>query len=279
MTTPGRLFVCSTPIGNLGDISTRLVETLADVDVVYAEDTRRTSNLLTHLGISARTRSLFAGNEVARTAELIADLESGRSVALVSDAGMPTISDPGATAVKLARDKGYQVTVIPGPSAVTMAVALSGFPGDRFVFEGFLPKKGASRRARIEAAADELRPVVFFLTPHRIAADLGDFLSAMGPDRSIAVARELTKVHEEVWIGSLGEAVDYWGQRIAKGEFTVVLGPREETGVPLASALSEASEMVTSGTSLSEAAKQVSERTGVSRRALYQALLDGQELS
>lgn len=279
MTTPGRLFVCSTPIGNLGDISTRLVETLTGVDVVYAEDTRRTTNLLSHLGISTRARSLFAGNEAARTVELIADLESGLSVALVSDAGTPTISDPGAGAVRLARENGFEVTVIPGPSAVTMAVALSGFAGDRFVFEGFLPKKGAQRRARIEAAADESRPVVFFLTPHRLATDLGDLLSAIGPDRPIAIARELTKLHEEVWVGSLGEAVDHWGQRSAKGEFTVVLGPREETGVPIESAVGEAREMVTSGTSLSEAARQVSERTGISRRILYQALLDGQELS
>jgi 16S rRNA (cytidine1402-2'-O)-methyltransferase len=266
--------VCSTPIGNLGDISRRLAETLSTVDIVYAEDTRRVAKLLNHLGVKVRTRSLFAGNEMERSGELVEELRSGLSVALVSDAGMPTISDPGSEAVRLARAAGMEVTAIPGPSSVTMSLALSGFSGERFVFEGFLPKRGQERHNRIAGAAREKRPVVWFMSPHRLIDDLRDILSVVGPQRPISINRELTKIHEEVWVGSIGEAVDFWGSQVARGEFTMVMGPAETVAIDLTTAVAEARLLVTSGTSLSEAARIVSENLGLSRRDIYQTLLE-----
>lgn len=280
MSEPGRLFVCSTPIGNLDDVTKRLADTLAKVDVVYAEDTRRVATLLNHLGTRARTRSLFAGNEVARTEELLEDLRSGSVVALVSDAGMPTISDPGAAAVRRARAGGFDVTVVPGPSAVTASLAVSGFPADRFVFEGFLPRKGEARRRRIESIGGEVRTVVLFLTPHRLAGDLEDLLEAVGPDRAISIGRELTKMHEEVWVGKLGEAVEEWSARQVKGELTAVLGPIDDVDAPdFESALNQARDLVASGVTVSEASRVIAIKLGLRRRAIYQALLEDQELS
>ena len=268
----GILFVCATPIGNLGDISDRLRETLGNADVVYAEDTRRTSRLLNHIGIRPKLRSLFAGNEKERTEELLADVAGGLNVALVSDAGMPTVSDPGADAVRLVREAGLKVTVVPGPSAVITAVTGSGFGSDRFVFEGFLPRKGKNRRIRIAAIAGEERTVVLFASPHRLGGDLNDLLPELGGNRQVAVARELTKLHEEIWVGSLSEAVDRWSAPV-KGEITLVIegvapkAPSEEEAVEIAIAL------VMSGISRSDAARQAAESTGVAKRAIYEALL------
>jgi len=268
----GILFVCATPIGNLGDISDRLRETLGNADVVYAEDTRRTSRLLNHIGIRPKLRSLFAGNEKERSEELLADVAGGLNVALVSDAGMPTVSDPGADAVRLVREAGLKVTVVPGPSAVITAVTGSGFGSDRFVFEGFLPRKGKNRRIRIAAIAGEERTVVLFASPHRLGGDLNDLLPELGGNRQVAVARELTKLHEEIWVGSLSEAVDRWSAPV-KGEITLVIegvapkAPSEEEAVEIAIAL------VMSGISRSDAARQAAESTGVAKRAIYEALL------
>ncbi len=279
MSDPGQLFVCATPIGNLGDISHRLAKTLSLVDVVYAEDTRRVAKLLNHLDLKVKTRSLFAGNESERTEMLVDDLRAGMKVALVSDAGMPTISDPGSVAVRLARQAGMKVTVIPGPSSVTMSVALSGFQGGRFVFEGFLPKKAKERRTRIEATAMENRPVVWFVTPHRLIGDLEEFLEVLGADRQISINRELTKLHEEVWVGTLGEAVEQWRPRQVKGELTLVIGPANTVGADLGVAVEAAKRLVASGTSLSEAARMVAGDLGTGRRDIYQALLDDQGMS
>lgn len=274
----GRLFVCATPIGNLADVSERLVETLRTVDIVYAEDTRRTATLMQRVGSDVGMRSFFAGNEKARTEEALSDLRSGRRVALVSDAGMPVVSDPGANLVGLAHDEGFAVTVIPGPSAVTAAVALSGFGGDRFVFEGFLPKKGKERSRRIRVIVGEERPVVLFATPHRLATDLVDLRQALGDQRRVAVARELTKIHEEVWLGTLAEAEGRFSGDL-KGEFTLVIEPSRPEPVAASEAISEARELVSDGVSPSDAARRVSESTGVSRRVVYQALLEGQDRS
>lgn len=279
MSEPGHLFVCSTPIGNLGDVSTRLGETLEKVDVVYAEDTRRVAKLLGHLGVTVKTRSLFAGNEMSRTESLLSDLRSGMDVALVSDAGMPTVADPGVVAVRMAREEGFRVTIVPGPSAVTAAVALSGFPGDRFVFEGFLPKKGRERRERIEGIGREGRTVVLFITPHRMMSDLQDLAQVISPDRDISINRELTKLHEEVWVGTLGEALAHWGTRSVKGELTVVLGPLDEAEPDLDAALDQARVLVASGATVSEASRVVALKFGLSRREIYQTLLKDQELS
>lgn len=279
MSDRGFLYICATPIGNLGDISERLRSTLEMVDVIYAEDTRRTGKLLGHLGIDVPMRSLFSGNESERTAEMLARLEAGESVALVSDAGMPSVSDPGANAVRLAHAAGIAVTVIPGPSAVTTAVALSGFAGERFVFEGFLPRKGAERRRRIHSFVDEERPIVLFMSPHRLVADLEALKAALGPKRKLVVTRELTKLHEEVWTGSLDEAIAHWSDTASRGEFTVVVGPASKRLDDFEGAVTTAKTLVESGESASAAAREAARDSGHPRREIYEALLKSQERS
>ncbi len=276
MSDKGFLYVCATPIGNLGDISERLRSTLETVDVVYAEDTRRTGKLLGHLGIDVPMRSMFSGNESERTGELLERLEAGEKVALVSDAGTPSVSDPGAEAVSLAHAAGVSVTVIPGPSAVTTAVALSGFPGDRFVFEGFLPRKGGERQRRIQSFVDEERPIVLFVSPHRLVADLETLEKALGPTRVIVVTRELTKIHEEVWIGSLEEAIAHWGDTAGRGEFSVVIGPAKKQLDNFEDTVATAKALVDSGESASAAAREAASGSGHPRREIYDALIKGQ---
>lgn len=271
----GRLYVCATPIGNLGDVSERLRETLLKADVVYAEDTRRTWKLLDHVGAKTKVRSLFAGNEKARTGELVDDVEAGKTVVLVSDAGMPTVSDPGAEAIRMIRERGLALTVIPGPTAVTSALALSGFGGDRFSFEGFLPRKGKDRTRRLGVIAAEDKPVVLFASPHRLASDLQDLLETNDGDRGVAVVRELTKLHEELWVGTLTEAVNHWSGDV-KGEVTLVLDGTNAEMITADAAVAEAQSLVASGVSPSDAARRVAEDSGVSRRVIYQALIDRQ---
>jgi 16S rRNA (cytidine1402-2'-O)-methyltransferase len=279
MAEGGRLLVCATPIGNLGDVSDRLREVLQTADVVYAEDTRRTATLLRHVGASPTVRSMFVGNEKRRTADLLDALDQGLMVALVTDAGMPTVSDPGSDVVRMAREAGHLVTVVPGPSAVVASVALAGFGGDRFVFEGFLPRKGKERSARLGRIGDEDRPVVLFVSPHRLVADLESIAGATGPERAIVITREMTKLHEEVWSGSVGEAIEEWSDREVKGELTVVVAPRPSEPPALDSAVAEARRLVESGASPSEAARRVAAATGVSRREIYQVLIGDQERS
>lgn len=274
----GVLFVCATPIGNLGDVSERLRATLDEVDVVYAEDTRRTAKLLRHLGVEAPLHSLFEGNEMERSKRLVEDVHSGLKVALVSDAGTPAISDPGAVAVRMALEGGLPVSVIPGPSAVTAALAASGFGGDRFVFEGFLPRKGADRSRRLEGLCREERPVVLFVTPHRAGSDFADLAERCGAERGVVVCRELTKLHEEVWSGSLGDAAARFGSNV-RGELTVVLGPGSPIQPSESAFIEKARRLVAEGVSVSEAARRVSEAGGVSRRLVYQTLLEDQDLS
>ncbi len=273
MPEEGRLIICATPIGNLGDVSPRLAEALSGVDLIYAEDTRRTRVLLEHLGITTTTRSLFVGNEAGRTSELLRSLAAGKSVALVTDAGMPGISDPGSEVVKQARQHGYQVTSVPGPSAVTTALALSGFSGDRFSFEGFLPRKGAERTSRLGRIAADDRATVLFVSPHRFASDLRDLAEHTGPTRRIAVARELTKLHEEIWVGSVADALTEWNQRSPKGEFTIVIAPGASKPISIEDARVEAAALVAGGMTSSDAARQVARDSGLNRRDIYQALL------
>ncbi|HJQ77158.1 MAG TPA: 16S rRNA (cytidine(1402)-2'-O)-methyltransferase [Acidimicrobiia bacterium] len=276
--TTGRLIVCATPIGNLGDISERLRSALASADLVFAEDTRRVAKLLAHLGLTPPVLSLFTGNEQARSQQLLEAVGSGQTVALVSDAGTPVISDPGAGAVRSVREAGYAVSVIPGPSAVTSAVALSGFEGDRFVFEGFLPRRGAERADRLAQIGLEPRVVVLFASPNRLAADLEGLAGVSDPGRQVAVMRELTKVHEEVWVGTLEEAVSRWEAPV-KGEVTVVLGPSPQQPPSLDDAVTEARRLLSEGNTVSEAARIVSEGLGVSRRRVYETLIRDQESS
>ena len=271
---PGTLILCATPIGNLGDASRRLADALAAADVIYAEDTRRTGVLLSHLGVVTPMRSFFTGNERSRLDELRTDLEEGRTVALVSDAGTPVISDPGATAVATAVAAGALVTAVPGPSAVTMAVALSGFDGDRFVFDGFLPRKGRARSEALAAIAGETRTIVVFASPHRVADDLADLASAAGEGRRVAVARELTKMHEEVWRGTLASAAtEFADVDRQRGEFTLVLegAPRAEASVE--EAVDLARDLISAGSTTSDAVREASRAVGVSRREVYERVV------
>lgn len=264
--------MCSTPIGNLGDISTRLIETLSECDVVFAEDTRRAGLLLSHIGVSPEVRSFFVGNEGVRSAEIGERVAAGETVALVTDAGTPALADPGVLAVRATREVGGVVSVVPGPSAVTAALAVAGFGGDRFAFEGFLPRKGSDRTDRLASIARDDRPVVWFSAPRRVVTDLTDLSDHTGTDRQICVARELTKHFEEVWWGSIGEAITTWTEREPRGEFTLVLAPGEQPLVDIETAISRARELVASGASRSDAAKKAARETGLPRRSIYDGI-------
>jgi len=266
----GRLVLCGTPIGNLGDASPRLKQALEAADVVYAEDTRRSRKLLDHLGVHRPLRSYFAGNEADRAVELRQALERGDTVALITDAGMPAVSDPGLSAVRAARSAGADVTVVPGPSAVTAAVAVSGLPSERFVFEGFLPRRG--RTDRMVALATEERTIVMFLSPHRAGAELTDLAEVLGPDRRVCVARELTKLNEEVWWGTLAEAAARFGEN-AKGEFTLVIEGRAPEALDFDRLVDEAVQRVERGEPASGVVKDISSASGVSKNRLYEAVL------
>lgn len=269
----GHLYVCATPIGNLADVSDRLRTVLAAVDMIYAEDTRRTSKLLSHVGASVPLRSMFAGNEKTRSREIIESLQAGLDVAVVSDAGTTAVSDPGAWVVSLAHAAGILVTVIPGPSAVTAAIAISGFPGDRFVFEGFLPRKGSDRDQILDRIAGDDRTTVIFASPRRLGDDLRDLAAVAGDERNVAVTRELTKVYEEVWVGPLGDAVQHWAED-TKGEVTVVIAPAHRMDTPVEQGIEAGRQLVAEGKSVSEAAREAAQTTGAPRRQVYQSLLD-----
>lgn len=269
---PGTLILCAGPIGNLGDAPPRLAEALRSATVVYAEDTRRARILLGHLGVSRPLRSYFAGNEAERAVELARRLAAGETVALLTDAGVPTISDPGLSAVRAAISSGAAVTGVPGPSAVTLAVALSGLPADRFAFEGFLPRRGLKRSGRLRSLSAEGRTMVLFCAPGRLAADLGDLAAALGGGRTCAVCRELTKVHEEVWRGTLAEAGRRWAEEPARGEVTLVVAGAPEPASDPEGALARVGELVAQGHSLSAACRAAAEEWGVGRRGLYEAV-------
>jgi 16S rRNA (cytidine1402-2'-O)-methyltransferase len=223
--TPGRLQVVATPIGNLADLSARAREALAQADVIAAEDTRHTGALLKALGIARPLLSLHEHNESQRAATLLARLAAGETVALVSDAGTPLLSDPGFELVRRALQAGFEVRAIPGPSAITTALSLAGLPTDRFCFEGFLPSRGAERRGALAALAHEPRTLVFFEAPHRIVATLTDMAAQLGTTRPAVVARELTKAHETVYRGTLQElaARAQAEANFARGEITLVV--------------------------------------------------------
>jgi 16S rRNA (cytidine1402-2'-O)-methyltransferase len=268
----GRLILCATPIGNLGDASPRLAETLASADLILAEDTRRSATLLRSLGVKKPLKSYFAGNEGKRSAVLVDLLGQGKIVALVTDAGTPGIADPGVSAVAAAREAGAVVTAVPGPSAVTIALSVSGFPSERFVFEGFLPKKGAERDMRLAALAAETRTTVLFAAPHQLIDDL-TALAALAPERPLCIARELTKVFEEIQWTTTSSALEEWSEREIKGEFTLVLAggdPVEpDLGVNVDAVLGE----IDRGIQMSEAVRTVASRSGIPRRRLYQEVL------
>ena len=223
--TAGRVVLAATPLGRPDDASDRLRAALAGADVIAAEDTRRLRRLCADLGVTPNGRvvSFYDANEVSRVPQLIDALNAGGDVLVVSDAGMPSVSDPGYRLVAAAVDEGIAVTALPGPSAVTTALAVSGMPVDRFCFEGFLPRKAGERRRHLDTLAAEPRTLVFFEAPHRLATALTDLADALGTDRCAAVCRELTKTHEEIRRGPLGELRDWAAEGEVRGEITLVV--------------------------------------------------------
>ena len=275
MTEPGTLYLVGTPIGNLDDMTDRARRTLASVDVVAAEDTRRTGRLLARFGIEARTTSLYEGNERARTEELVAVLKRGRDVALVSDAGMPGLSDPGFRLVRECAQEGIPIRVVPGPSAAIAALVVSGLPSDRFVFEGFLPRRAGQRRARLAALASEERTIVLFESPRRARATLREIADALG-ERRVALARELTKLHEEVIRGTASEVLGRVGQRDLKGEVVLVVeGAQERAEGDLDAAGREARALIEGGLRPRAAASEAARRHGVPANDVYRSLVQG----
>ena len=281
----GRLFIVATPIGNLSDVTLRALEVLREVPLIAAEDTRLTHRLLQRHGIATRMISYHARSTPGRLAELLDHLRGGADLALVTDAGTPSVSDPGEDLVAAWGDEGGTVVPIPGASAVMAIVAASGVAGPRWAFEGFLPRSGRERRERLARIAADDRGTVIYEAPGRVAATLVDLAGACGSERAGAVGRELTKLHEEVLRGTLGELADRArsGELTLRGEFALVVGSRPERsaqdaarGADPAIALAEVERLVAAGTSRGEAARQVAAATGIPRRRLYAAPLDRQ---
>jgi 16S rRNA (cytidine1402-2'-O)-methyltransferase len=270
----GILYLVGTPIGNFGDMTDRARETLGTVAVVAAEDTRRTGRLLAHFGIEARMVSLFQGNEGRRTQELLKELRSDHDVAVVSDAGMPGLSDPGYQLVRASVDAGIEVRVVPGPSSLLSALVVSGLPTDRFVFEGFLPRRAGDRRTRLRGLAHDRRTVVLFESPHRVTTLLRDVLVELG-NRQVAIARELTKLHEEVIRGRISDVLARLPDLGLKGELVVVLeGSRRPQVVDQEELVGEARALVQAGMRKRDAASEVARKRGASANAIYESLLE-----
>jgi 16S rRNA (cytidine1402-2'-O)-methyltransferase len=273
----GRLVVCATPIGNLEDASPRLARALAEADLIACEDTRQTRKLLAHLGVTTRMTSYHDVGERERAEELADRVAAGLRLALVTDAGMPAVSDPGYHLVAACLDRGVPVEVVPGPSAALAALVVSGLPTDRFCFEGFLPRRPGQRDRRLAELAGEPRTMVFFEAPHRVLATLDAMVAAFGPDRAAAAVRELTKVHEQVLRGSLGTVRDELADQGPRGELTLVVGGAPAGGAAQASPAALATEvatMVEAGISTRDAVTAVAEATGTPRRSVYQAVLE-----
>lgn len=268
----GVLVLAGTPIGDPRDAPPRLVDQLATAEVIAAEDTRRLHRLCEALEVSPRGRtvSYHEHNERARTPELVARVAAGDTVLLVTDAGMPSVSDPGYRLVTGCIDAGLRVTCIPGPSAVLMALAVSGLPTDRFCFEGFLPRRPGERARTAAALATEPRTMVFFEAPHRLAEMLTALAAAFGAERPAAVCRELTKTYEEVRRGGLAELAD-WAVEGARGEITVVVGGARGSAVSVADVLPEVLSRAAEGERLKDVCAEIASATGLSKKALYDA--------
>jgi len=267
------VFLVGTPIGNLDDLSPRAIETLGVVDVVYAEDTRRTAGLFRRFGISTPLRSLHEHNEAARAAEIIERLQSGQSCALVTDAGAPVVSDPGARLVRAVTEAGFQVFAVPGPSAVTASVGLSGLPADRFMFLGFPPRKGRERANWLEQSALSPITIVAFEAPGRVSKLLSDWQAAGLGDRACCVCREITKLHEEARRGTVASLVDYYQSNEVRGEVTLVLEGRPDTGASSADPVAvraQALTLVRDGLSTREIVDRLRADFGLARNEAYE---------
>lgn len=268
----GTLVLVATPIGNLGDLSPRAVEALARADLVCCEDTRRSGRLLQHAGVTAkRLRRVDDHTEQAAIADILDVLAAGGSVAVVTDAGTPGISDPGERLVRAAAGAGHTVSAVPGPAALVMALVVSGLDTDRFVFEGFLPRSGRDRTQRLAEVAAERRTVVLYEAPHRIVATVGALAEVCGGQRRVALCRELTKLHEEIWRGTLAEAVVHIGERDPLGEYAVVVeGAPAPPPVGDDDVVALLREAIAAGRTTRDAAALVAEHTGRARRDVYE---------
>lgn len=273
----GCLYLVATPIGNLGDFSPRAVETLRTVDFIAAEDTRVSLKLLNHFGVKKPLLSYHEHNHLAAGQTVLARLLAGESCALVTDAGTPAISDPGEDLVRLCAENGVEVQSVPGCCAAVAALAVSGLPTGRFTFEGFLTVNKKSRRERLDRLKKEERTMIFHEAPHKLRTTLQDLSAAFGADRPAALCRELTKLHEETWRTTLGEAAAYYQEHAPRGEYVLVVAgtkEQEESAVSLEEGAAQVLTLKRQGVRLKEAIKEVAEHTGLSKNDLYAAALE-----
>lgn len=270
---PGTLYLVATPIGNLEDMTFRALRILKEVDLVAAEDTRHSRKLFNHYGVQTPLTSYFAHNEAVKGERILELLQQGKSVALITDAGTPSISDPGFLLVRACREQNLPVTAVPGASAVIAALSVAGLPTERFAFEGFLPPKSSARSKIFKALGEEKRTLVFYEAPHRLVASLTDLISELGVDREVAVVRELTKLHEEVFRGTAGEALAHFEQDRVRGEIVLLLGPAPEQ--PQQETVREALQRWRSETDLPmrEIVKEVARQFGLSGSEVYKESL------
>lgn len=273
-----KLYVVGTPIGNLSDFSPRAIDTLNSVDFIAAEDTRVTLKLLTHFGIQKPLVSYYEHNIREKGEYIIGRIENGESCAIVTDAGMPCISDPGEDLVRLCAERGIEINVVPSPTAAMSALAISGLPTARFSFEGFLSVTNKQRCAHLEEVKSFKRTLIFYEAPHKLIYTLKDMLEAFG-DRRIALCRELTKIHEEVLRGKISDMIAYYENKPPKGEYVLVIeGAGEEADaeeITLERAVSMAEELIDGGMKASEAAKEIAKKTKFSKSEIYNSLLKG----
>lgn len=271
----GKLYVVGTPIGNLGDFSPRAVETLEKADFIAAEDTRVTVKLLNHFGIKKEMLSYYEHNKNSKGNLIIERMLKGESCALVSDAGMPAISDPGEDLVRKAGENGIEIESVPGPSALITALSISGMPSGRFCFEGFLSMNKISRREHLESLKNEKRTMIFYEAPHKLQATLNDFLKYFG-DREIAIVKELTKIHETVFKTTLSGAIVHYTENAPKGEFVIIINGKsdEVREYTLQDAVEIAKRLISEGQSTSAAAKEASAVTGIKKGEIYKMILD-----
>ncbi|AVH70405.1 16S rRNA (cytidine(1402)-2'-O)-methyltransferase [Nostoc sp. 'Lobaria pulmonaria (5183) cyanobiont'] len=272
---PGTLYVVGTPIGNLEDITFRAVRILQTVDIIAAEDTRHTGKLLQHFQVKTPQVSYHEHNRTSRIPELLEHLVNNKAIALVSDAGMPGISDPGYELVKACIEAGIPVVPIPGASAAITALSAAGLPTDRFVFEGFLPAKTQQRQEHLESLQTESRTLIFYESPHRLRDTLQDLALVWGSDRQIVLGRELTKLYEEFWRGTIAQAIAYYTQREPQGEYTLVVAgiPASQPQLTEEELKAELKQLISQGISRSQASRQLAKFTSLPRRQLYQLAL------
>ena len=274
-TSGGALVLVATPIGNLGDMSQRAVDALKEAEIICCEDTRHSGKLLSHFNVSGKKLIVINEHtEYDARDEIVGLVASGKSVALITDAGTPGISDPGERLVVAVVNAGFKVSAIPGPSALTMALVTSGLPTSRFVFEGFLPRSGAERTERLAIATTESRTTIYYEAPHRLIKTLSDLTTACGAVRRVVIARELTKLHEEIWRGTLQDANMRFSETEPRGEFVIILEPAKPPAPPTNEELLDAIRAeIAKGVSRKDSAARVSARFGVAKRTVYELAL------